>query len=648
MEGERPVLADGSATPPARGGALGALILLALLGVQSGMTLTLFGPDQPLQRLLDDQPIVSGLHPLHLYHGYLGAQALRERGTLCCYDPAFQAGYPKTPVFDSGSRPAELFLAVAGGGYRPAAYKVGLAVCCLLAPLLLLAAARGLGLGARAAAVASGLGLLVWWGTPGRTLLEAGDLDLMLAGLSGLVFVSLLVRFDRAPGLGAWLGLIGSGALACFAQPWFFLLPLALLPVYYLTVGARHGFGWHVALLGSLMAALAANAFWLIDWVEYWWIRCPLQVGTRALTHRTFHTLWECPWWGSPADRTVALGLVVGATVGVWLLNRSKQRPAARVLGLGTGCLLALAVGGLAWEPLGRIQATKLLAPALWFAVLPAVYAGAEAWRLAAARLARPGPVAVAGCGVVLVAAAGAYPSLSARSGWHAGGPPLAVGLRPEEQRVVQSLVALTGPEARILWEDHEERPGGVPASPPSRWTALLPVLTDRAFLGGLDPDGCVEHAYADLVDQRLAGTPISSWSDAALEEFCRRYNVGWVVAWSPAVVERFRAWPGAAVVASLPADGKTGYLFALRRSRSFVLKGQAQWLSADAGHVTLGDVVPEDGQVVLSLHYQTGLRATPGRVEVEREPDAHDPIPFVRLLLPGPVTRITLRWEGR
>jgi hypothetical protein len=25
------------------------------------------------------------------------------------FDPAFHAGYPKTPVFDSGSRPAELF-----------------------------------------------------------------------------------------------------------------------------------------------------------------------------------------------------------------------------------------------------------------------------------------------------------------------------------------------------------------------------------------------------------------------------------------------------------------------------------------------------------------------------------------------------------
>ena len=71
------------------------------------MTLSLFGLDDPWQNLLDDQPIVSGRHPLHLYHGYLGAQTFRERGSLCCYDPAYQAGYPKTPVFDGGSRLAE-------------------------------------------------------------------------------------------------------------------------------------------------------------------------------------------------------------------------------------------------------------------------------------------------------------------------------------------------------------------------------------------------------------------------------------------------------------------------------------------------------------------------------------------------------------
>src|SRR5205085_6916718 len=110
-------------------------VLVALLAWQAWMTLTLFGPDHPLQNLFNDEPIVSGKHPLHLYHGYLGARSFLTTHRVSCYDPAFQIGYPKTPVFDSGSRPAELFLSIAGGVYDPAAYKVGLAVCCLLVPL---------------------------------------------------------------------------------------------------------------------------------------------------------------------------------------------------------------------------------------------------------------------------------------------------------------------------------------------------------------------------------------------------------------------------------------------------------------------------------------------------------------------------------
>src|SRR4051812_48834455 len=84
------------------------LALVALVGWQAWMTLTLFGPGDLWRLLLNDDPVVSGRHPLHLYHGHLGALAWHHTGNVCCYDPAFQAGYPKTPIFDNGSRPAEL------------------------------------------------------------------------------------------------------------------------------------------------------------------------------------------------------------------------------------------------------------------------------------------------------------------------------------------------------------------------------------------------------------------------------------------------------------------------------------------------------------------------------------------------------------
>ena len=46
------------------------------------------------------------------------------------------------------------------------------------------------------------------------------------------------------------------------------------------------------------------------------------------------------------------------------------------------------------------------------------------------------------------------------------------------------------------------------PTRPGWNWTALLPVLTDRAYLGGLDPGACVEHTFVGMRDGRLNGRP--------------------------------------------------------------------------------------------------------------------------------------------
>src|SRR5947209_11378958 len=147
VSGNREPSIDVAAPPKSKDSLIWYLVAAGLIVWQGWMTLTLFGPDHPWQRLCDDQPVISGRHALHFYHGLLGAESLRQRGRLSCYDPAFQAGYPKTPIFDSGSRPAELFLTVAevvrlrtkshdGAGATPnffpaaAAYKIGLAFCC--------------------------------------------------------------------------------------------------------------------------------------------------------------------------------------------------------------------------------------------------------------------------------------------------------------------------------------------------------------------------------------------------------------------------------------------------------------------------------------------------------------------------------------
>ena len=170
-------------------------------------------------------------------------------------------------------------------------------------------------------------------------------------------------------------------------------------------------------------------------------------------------------------------------------------------------------------------------------------------------------------------------------------------------------------------------------------------MLTERSYIGGLDPDGFIEHSSISLINQVLDGRGIATWSDEQLMDYCRRYNIRWIVAWSPEVIQRFSEWPDAEKRTEL-VDEETGWLFEVKRTPNFALKGQAELLEADGQYITLGNVVPHKGEVIISLHYQAGMRASPGRVQVERAKTGDDSIGFVRLRLAVPAARVTLSWE--
>jgi hypothetical protein len=622
------------------------LALVGLLTWQGWLTLQLYGPE-PWRRLLDDEPILSGRHPLHLYHGYLGARSLIERGTLSCYDPSFCAGYPKTPVFDGGSRPAELALALAGAAFSPAAYKIGHALFYMLVPVLLFLATRGAGLSRGVAVLATALGQMVWWSRPGREALAAGDSDLLLAALMALTQAGLLVRYHHHPGPLSLVGVVLTGFVGWFAHPLLLALLLPVFLVFYLSAGVRHRLVWHAPLLVGLVITVAANYFWLSDWVNNWWIRVPPQLDGPLLANLTAQAIWEAPLWGGGFDKVLACSLLAAGLAGVIVLYLSGKRAAARLLGPSCLGFFLLALAGIAWEMPGRLGGCQLLVPALLYSsVLAAltVCACLEGLRRWTGTVAAPLLVAAS----VPVLGWLAFPAEVVA--WGVGltrVEPLEIGLGDERLALVEAIAGATNDQARILWEDRRGPRQG------PRWTALLPVLTERAFVGGLESDGGIEHATNGLVDEQLAGRPLEEWSDGELDEYCRRYNIGWVVCWSEGACKRFAHWPTAGGGQPLPAsDEGEPRLFTLRRQPSFALTGSVCWRSADSRRILLADAVPahagEDGQIVLSLHYQAGMRVSPSRVRLEQAVDSQDTIPFVRLRTNERVGRIMITWDGR
>jgi len=221
-----------------------------------------------------------------------------------------------------------------------------------------------------------------------------------------------------------------------------------------------------------------------------------------------------------------------------------------------------------------------------------------------------------------------------------AWGPrPLHLGMPPDALALEDVLRGSTTPEARILWEDG-------PAERDNGWAVFVPSRLSRPCIGALDLEGILEHSGISLRCGWLAGRPLAAWTDTELSEYCRRYNVGWVVCSSQEARQRFNSWP-LAVALPLPPEAEGWHVFALRRPFSFVLKGSAKVYEADARRVTLADVSPEEGEVVLSVHFQAGWHVRPGWIRIERDDYAHDSISLVRLRLPGPVGRVTLTWAN-
>ena len=619
-----------------------ALLLLIMTGWHVWMTLSLFGGWPTYDKLVNDEPILSGAHPLHQYHGYIGGHALHDVKRLWCYDPHFQAGYPKTPIFDNGCRTAELCIFLNGGEYSPATYKIGLTVLWMLTPVFIFVAAVGAGLKKEAVPLAVLLGLMVAWGNPAKLVFENGENDDLTVGLLMLTQVGLLLQYDRSPGFLNATVLHLLNALGWFLHPLMFALVIPVALSYYLSAGVRHkSLTWHLVLLSSQAFGPVVNLPELLDWVEHWWICSPLPPSTELLQQSNFRSIWEAGLWGKTWDRGLAAGLVFFGFIGLILFEKSTERATAKSIGLaGTG-LLTLAILGISSEPIGRMGTSTLFVPSLWFACIPAANALSKIYRWVHGWTQRTWwKVFVALSTVTTVSMALPF-FVSAIVEQQLKPASLKIGWTEEQKHILDVLQTETTTEARILWEDC------VCQRNTSRWSALLPLLTNRYYVGGLDADGRIEHSHAGFVRNLLAGQPLNEISDDDLREYCYTYNIGWAVLWSPTTIERFRNWTDAKELHRFTDGDKHGVLFAIHRpSHSYLLHGQAHLEAANTRYLTLSNVEPKDGKVVLSFHYQPGMRVVPDRVQMEREPNPKDAIPFIRLVTDQPVAHLTLVWE--
>ena len=595
------------------------------------------------EALFDARPIVSGRHPLHLVHGSLGAGTFREWGTTSCYDPTFQAGYPKTPVFDGGCRPAELILFLASflhpTGELPTlaneivAYKVGLVCICLLVPFAFACSARGCGSRGSGIILAAMAGTLFWWSPPCRAMFDAGEIDLMLAGLCSVAFGGSLSAYHRSPGPRTWLIGAGLAIVGWYAHPviWVTFTPIAA--GFYLSLAPRHGLAWHLGLVGASLAGFLPNLWWLYDWGRFWWLRRPPAEVLSSLP--TAEEVAAASGWSNLLDWSLSgWPLLIAGSLGVACMLRLKVRtPAWLLFGTAAGTLLVARLGQV-WPAMSIVRTERAAMLAAAIAVIPVAFTLGYWWDRA--KIGLLATVGAAALPLAIALAPVSIPRLTLERS------PIPLGLAAYQERFVEILRNETTPTARVLLDD-----SGITDHIGWNWTALLPRLTDRTFLGGLESEALIEPLACTM---RTSGMLLRTEGESAtleLSSFVERYNVGWVVCRSEAV-SRWQSLPGTTEVARIHGRYEIVFL-KLNRNHSFITQGTGTWEQADRRRIVLTNVVPDQsGMVSLSLHYQDGMRVSPPSVTIEPEKDPFDPTPMIRLRMAGPVSRVTIVWQNQ
>lgn len=634
MEGSR-------SKPNAASTTLWLACALSILVWHAVMVAGMWGGQDCWATLLDDRPVTSGSHPLHQYHGWLGARSLIDRANLCCYDPRFQAGSIRSPAFSAGGQLASLFYLLVWGSDSPQAYKMGLAAATMLVPVLLFIAAVGFGLRPLAALLATGLGVAVWWSDPGQRSFAAGHIDRLFSGVLLVAWLGLLGRFDRFANFKTWAAMLFIGAAALFVQPLVMIMALPLLLLYYFDAGTRHRTGlWHFALVGGIALILAVNLFWLLDWAYAWWLRTPPEA--TATQPRTLRNLWDnVAFWGSLGDRLLIAGLMCGGAIALVTLNRETWRR-LRLAILAVPYLLAIVVLGHG-QRLGELAGTHgLLFPALWLAAIVAADRLTAVLSNAVENNPLTRAVVLGGVAICMTAVAWlVVADLRGRPSALASPPPLTLGLTTRQSEVAELLAQQCDQRGRVLWED-------LPEDFDSAWALQVMLHSGCGSIGALDERGETIFATVGLRGGRLATLPIETWSDKSLLDYCRRFNIGWIAARSKKTRDRLRKWPLAVPCGRVEVDPPVELFRIERGTFDYTVRGKATLVEASCSRLVFADVEPEDGEVVLAFHHVGSISAYPRRVRVERDAAAKWPLPLIRLRVSSRVSRVTLEWRPR
>lgn len=592
----------------------------------------------PISGLVDNQPILEQDWGLH-FHQLRSIQSFwQQDGMLWGYNPFFMAGYPSNTIQDLSIKFFELSaLILSALALSPIQwFKIlpFLAAACV--PWFMYFAARILffdrdDIKNAAALVAALLGTVYWWNSLPREMFFYGMIGYAPASYTSVLGVALLYRIGKTPSwwspahLG-WLIValvIPSLHLQSIA---IFLLPLVALLLIQGNVFRRNLLTWSV--VGAALSILV-NLPWLApafdhraDGVYSAMVdQLPLFISVDPLTFLKDY-LAPARFWSfrpSPSEKGFRLMLLWLGLWGTWKLVRSENREAG-VLLAATWFVLVLLVyfGSLipfvrSWQPL------RFKVPLDLFFVIAASYIVAHSLAQRSLGLRSFVLPAIAACGLL----AFLFNLFETET---RGKMLLRTRLRPELTSIVEWIGKSTPAEARVLFEESGDETGFVYDG--TYLSSFIPQRANRQLIGGPINVWYDRHHFAEFHSGKLLKKDIQTLTDEAIRNYFRLYNIGAVVAFHPASIQRLQSVPGLVTV-----DQRVGPVHLMRANQplTWFVQGEGK-VKASLNRLDLSEL--KGKEIVLKYHWTEGLAASPpARIVPVQISD--DPIAFIKIIDP-------------
>ena len=484
-----------------------------------------------------------------------------------------------------------------------------------------------------AAPSAALLGTIYWWNSLPREMFFYGMVGYPAAAYLSVLGASLFYRIAKHPAswspahLG-WI-LFAIVILPLHVQSALILLPALLSLLIAQPKLLKPNFALWIMAAGVI--SLSANLTWLVpafthrhDDVSSAIVeQLSLFVSADPLTFFKDYLGPNNYWSFRPSfwEKGVRLTLLLLGLLGLLQLWRGEHKPLGAVL-IGTaltfftvtyfGSMIPFLKG---WQPL------RFKIPYDLVLVLAAAYSIAR-WVTdrPSASPAYVVPVLLLGGGAFLINLA-TTESL--------GKLKLRTQVRPEISAIVDWVRTQSPADARVLFEESGDETGFVYDG--MYLSSFIPHWTGRQLIGGPINLYNDRHHFAEFHSGKLFKRDIQTLDNDEIKNYLRLYNVGAVVAFHPASIQRLLSIPGLVTV-----DRQIGPIFLMKVDQPLT------WFLQGAGNVKSGPNRLEisdvrGNEITLKYHWIEGLAGSPAVIIIPVK-IGEDPIPFIKVVDPPAV----------